>query len=34
MGDYPDYTELINLIGSDIMMPIDIQGAYIMMPID
>jgi len=32
--DYPDWTRLIQLIGADIMMPIDIQGAYIMMPVD
>lgn len=32
--DYPDWTRLIQLIGSNIMMPIDIQGAYIMMPVD
>ena len=34
MSDYPDYTTLLQLIGTDIMVPIDIQGAYIMMPID
>ena len=34
MGDYPDYTSLMQIIGSDIMVPIDIQGAYIMMPVD
>jgi len=34
MADYPDYTDLITIIGSDIMIPIDIQAAYIMMPID
>ena len=33
-GDYPDYTDLIQIIGADIMVPIDIQGAYIMMPVD
>ena len=33
-GDYPDYTSLMQIIGSDIMVPIDIQGAYIMMPVD
>jgi len=32
--DYPDWTRLMQLIGADIMMPIDIQGAYIMMPVD
>lgn len=34
MGDYPDYTQLFQLVGSDIMVPIDIQGAYIMLPVD
>ena len=34
MGDYPDYTTLMQIIGSDIMVPIDLQAAYIMMPID
>ena len=34
MGDYPDYTDLVQLVGSDIMAPIDIQGAYIMLPVD
>lgn len=34
MGDYPDYTTAEQIIGSDIMVPIDIQGAYIMMPVD
>lgn len=34
MGDYPDYTTLMQIIGSDIMVPIDVQGAYIMMPVD
>jgi len=33
-GDYPDWTDLIQIIGADIMVPIDIQGAYIMMPVD
>lgn len=32
--DYPDFTRLIQVIGSDIMIPIDVQAAYIMMPID
>lgn len=32
--DYPDWTDLVQLVGTDIMLPIDIQGAYIMMPID
>lgn len=34
MGDYPDYTDIMQIIGSDIMVPMDIQAAYIMMPID
>ncbi|MBA7589015.1 hypothetical protein ES708_31088 [subsurface metagenome] len=34
MTDYPDWSRLIQVIGSDIMIPIDIQGAYIMMPVD
>lgn len=34
MGDYPDYTDIMQIIGSDIMVPIDLQAAYIMMPID
>lgn len=34
MADYPDYTQLFNLVGSDIMVPIDIQGSDIMLPID
>ncbi|GAJ05813.1 unnamed protein product, partial [marine sediment metagenome] len=34
MADYPDYTTLMQIIGSDIMIPIDIQAAYIMMPVD
>lgn len=34
MSDYPDYTTLMQIIGSDIMVPIDVQGAYIMMPVD
>lgn len=33
-GDYPDYTDLMHIIGTDIMVAIDIQGAYIMMPVD
>lgn len=32
--DFPDYTDLMHIIGADIMVPIDIQGAYIMMPVD
>lgn len=34
MADYPDYFELIQIVGADIMVPIDVQGAYIMMPVD
>lgn len=34
MADYPDYFELIQVVGADIMVPIDVQGAYIMMPVD
>jgi len=34
MADYPDYTTLMQILGSDIMLPIDIQGAYIQMPVD
>lgn len=34
MGDYPDYTDIMQIIGSDIMIPIDLQAAYIMMPVD
>ena len=32
--DYPDYTDVMQIIGSDIMVPFDIQAAYIMMPVD
>ncbi|MBA7581877.1 hypothetical protein ES708_23790 [subsurface metagenome] len=32
--DYPDWTDSIQVIGADIMLPIDLQAAYIMMPID
>lgn len=34
MADYPDWTDLIQIVGSDIMIPMDLQAAYIMMPID
>ena len=34
MADYPDYTTLMQIIGSDIMIPIDLQASYIQMPID
>lgn len=33
-SDYPDWTDLIHLVGTDIMLAIDIQGAYIMTPVD
>lgn len=32
--DYPDWTEKVNIIGTDIMVAMDLQGSYIMMPID
>lgn len=32
--DYPDYTRAHQIIGSNVMVPMDIQGAYIMMPVD
>lgn len=34
MADYPDWTDLVHIIGTDIMVAIDLQGAYIMMPVD
>ncbi|MBU2249583.1 MAG: hypothetical protein KKD77_22745 [Gammaproteobacteria bacterium] len=34
MADYPDWTRLMQIIGSDVMVPVDIQAAYIMMPVD
>lgn len=34
MADYPDWTDLVHIVGTDIMIAIDLQGAYIMMPID
>ena len=34
MADYPDWTDLVQVVGSDIMVPIDVQGAYIMLPVD
>ncbi|MBA7570879.1 hypothetical protein ES708_12635 [subsurface metagenome] len=34
MGDYPDYTDLMQILGSDVMIPMDIQASYVMMPID
>lgn len=32
--DYPDWTDMVQLIGTDIMLAIDIQGGYIMVPVD
>lgn len=32
--DYPDFTRLMQVIGTDIMIPFDIQGANIMLPMD
>lgn len=32
-GDYPDYTELFQLIGTDIIMPVDIQAQYVALDI-
>jgi len=34
MADYPDWTDLIHIVGTDIMVAVDVQGAYIMMPVD
>jgi hypothetical protein len=34
MADYADWTESIELLGSEIMLPIDVQGAVIMLPLD
>ena len=34
MPDYADWTESIELLGTEIQVPIDIQGAFIQMPID
>lgn len=34
VADYPDWTDLVNIVGTDIMVAIDLQGAYIMMPVD
>lgn len=33
-SDYPDYTDIMQIIGSDIMVPLDLQAAYIQMPVD
>lgn len=32
--DYPDFTRLMQIIGTEIMIPFDIQGANIMLPMD
>jgi len=34
MGDYTDWTDSIELLGSEIQLPIDLQGAYIQLPVD
>ncbi len=34
MADYPDWTGLVDIIGSDVMVPIDVQAGYVMMPVD
>jgi hypothetical protein len=34
MPDYADWTESIELLGTEIQVPIDIQGAFIQVPID
>jgi hypothetical protein len=34
MPDYADWTESIELLGSEIQVPFDLQGAYIQMPMD
>jgi len=34
MSDYSDWTESIELLGSEIMVPTDVQGAVIMLPLD
>jgi len=34
MADYADWTESIELLGSEIMVPFDVQGAYIQVPMD
>lgn len=33
-SDYPDWTDLVQIVGTDIMVAVDLQGAYIMMPVD
>ena len=32
--DYPDWTGLAHLIGTNIMLAVDVQGGYIMLPVD
>lgn len=32
--DYPDWTNMVNIIGTDIMIAMDIQGSMIMVPVD
>jgi hypothetical protein len=34
MADYADWTESIELLGSEVMVPFDVQGAYIQVPMD
>jgi len=34
MPDYADWTESIELLGSEVMVPFDVQGAYIQVPMD
>lgn len=34
MADYPDWTRLHQLIGTNIMQAVDVQGGYIMLPVD
>ena len=34
MQDYPDWTSLAHIIGTNIMVAIDVQGGYIMLPVD
>jgi len=34
MGDYPDWSRLVQLIGSDIKVPIDVQAQYVTLDIN
>jgi hypothetical protein len=34
MPDYADWTESIELLGSEVMVPFDVQGAFIQVPMD